>query len=249
MTSTTRHVVVTGAASGIGRQCCAQLAAEGWSVHPMDIAHDDAVDGRAVIRCDVRDETSVASAFAEVARRTPRLDALVCSAGVLRMAPLVEMAAADFDAVFAVNTRGPWLCAKAALPLLEAGASRDAPARMVMLASIAAVRPKVGGGAYAASKAALAKIVAVMAVELAARHVLVNALAPATVDTPMIAQARQGAATRYRPSGKSPLGRIATPADIANAVSLLLDPRANYVTGAFIPVDGGTSAAYVPPAT
>jgi len=249
MTSTTRHVVVTGAASGIGRQCCAQLAAEGWSVHPMDIVHDDAVDGRAIIRCDVRDETSVASAFAEVARRTPRLDALVCSAGVLRMAPLVEMAAADFDAVFAVNTRGPWLCAKAALPLLEASARRDAPARMVMLASIAAVRPKVGGGAYAASKAALARIVAVMAVELAARHVLVNALAPATVDTPMIAQARRGAATRYRPSGESPLGRIATPADIANAVSLLLDPRANYVTGAFIPVDGGTSAAYVPPAT
>jgi NAD(P)-dependent dehydrogenase (short-subunit alcohol dehydrogenase family) len=249
MTSTTRHVVVTGAASGIGRQCCAQLAAEGWSVHPMDIVHDDAVDGRAIIRCDVRDETSVASAFAEVARRTPRLDALVCSAGVLRMAPLVEMAAADFDAVFAVNTRGPWLCAKAALPLLEASARRDAPARMVMLASIAAVRPKVGGGAYAASKAALARIVAVMAVELAARHVLVNALAPATVDTPMIAQARQGAATRYRPSGESPLGRIATPADIANAVSLLLDPRANYVTGVLIPVDGGTSAAYVPPAT
>ncbi len=201
----------------------------------------------APIRCDVSDESSVAAAFAEVSRRTPRLHALVCSAGVLRMGPLMEMSAADFDAVFAVNTRGAWLCARAALPLLEAAASADAPSHMVMLASIAAVRPKVGGGAYAASKAALVKLVRVAAVELAARHVLVNAVAPATVDTPMISRARQNAATTYRPSGESPLGRIATPGDIANVVSLLLDPRANYVTGALIPVDGGTSAAYVPP--
>jgi len=88
----------------------------------------------------------------------------------------------------------------------------------------------------------------VMAVECAAHKVLINAVAPATVDTPMVRpHLNPGSNTRYRTSGTSPLGRIAQPEDIAAVICFLLGPDAGYVNGAVIPVDGGTIAAYVPP--
>lgn len=254
--SEARTAVVTGAASGIGRECCRKLLGDGWRVFALDVAETalsrlEAEFGSErrfrAIRCDVADTESVVSAFAEVARSTDRLDALLCSAGVLRAGPLMDMSVEDFDLLFAVNTRGAWLCAKAALALLRRGASESMPARIVMVGSIASLRPKVGGGAYAASKAALSRLVRVLAVELAPEHILVNAVAPGTVDTPMIATAVAVPGTVYRPSGNSPLGRIATPQDIVAVMHFLLQPAANYVTGTWIPVDGGTSAAFVVP--
>ncbi|MBT7509706.1 MAG: SDR family oxidoreductase, partial [Rhodospirillaceae bacterium] len=119
------------------------------------------------------------------------------------------------------------------------------PSRVVMLGSIAAIRPKIGGGAYAASKAALSRLVRVMAVELAQDNILVNAVAPGTVDTPMIASALAKPGKTYKPSGRSPLGRVAEPADVVAVIRFLLQPASNYVTGTWIPVDGGTSAAFV----
>ena len=245
--------VVTGANSGIGLETCRQLLAEGWRVFALDLSTaaltvvgEDSGDRLATLECDVSREDSVARAFGEIAHAAPALDALICSAGVLRTSPLLSMATADFDLLFAVNTRGPWLCARAAYPLLKAAARVDAPARIVMLASIAALRPKVGGGAYAASKAALGRLVRVMAVELGGEHIRVNAVAPSTVDTPMIRNALKGDdPSGYRASGTSPLGRISTPSDIVGVIRFLLAPASNYVNGAMIPVDGGTSAAFV----
>lgn len=246
--------VVTGADSGIGFETCRQLLAEGWRVFALDLSttaltslSEGEGGARLVsIECDVRREESVARAFGEIGRAAPALDALICSAGVLRTSPLLSMATADFDLLFAVNTRGPWLCARAAYPLLKAAARSDAPARIVMLASIAALRPKVGGAAYAASKAALHSLVRVMAVELGGEHIRVNAVAPSTVDTPMIRNAMKGDdPSGYRASGTSPLGRISTPSDIVGVIRFLLTTASNYVNGAMIPVDGGTSAAFV----
>ena len=249
-----RIAVVTGAASGIGRACCGRLLGDGWRVFALDIATEGLAalaadwpgDERLhVATCDVSDAASVAAAFTAIAARTPRVDALLYSAGVLRGGPLMDMAVDDFDLLFAVNTRGAWLCAKAALPLLRKAACDALPARVVMVGSIASLRPKVGGGAYAASKAALSRLVRVLAVELAADRILVNAVAPGTVDTPMISKAVAVPGTTYRPSGTSPLGRIAQPDDVVAVMHFLLQPAANYVTGTWIPVDGGTSAAFV----
>jgi NAD(P)-dependent dehydrogenase (short-subunit alcohol dehydrogenase family) len=246
--------IVTGAASGIGRQCCRELLDDGWRVFALDLAAsplhtlEAEIEDKArldVLACDVSHPASVGETFATIAGQISELDALICSAGVLRMGPLMDMSVADFDQVFAVNARGPWLCAKAALPMLRRGASPERPGRIVILGSIASLRPKIGGGAYAASKAALSRLVRVLAVELAAQNILVNAVAPGTVDTPMIAAAAAG--TTYKPSGRSPLGRVAQPADVVAVIRLLLRPEANYVTGTWIPVDGGTSAAFVSP--
>ena len=145
--------------------------------------------------------------------------------------------------MFDVNVRGLWLCAKYALPALQRAAAAGETARMVLLSSIASIRPKVNGGIYAASKAAVSQLTKVLAVENANSGVLINAVAPATVDTPMV---RAVAGGNYRPSGQSPLGRIAQPEDVVRVIRFLLSEDSAYMTGTIIPVDGGTSAAFVP---
>jgi NAD(P)-dependent dehydrogenase (short-subunit alcohol dehydrogenase family) len=244
-----RTAVITGAASGIGAEASRMLQAEGWRVFGIDLpgAGMRAADRFIPIPCDIRDADALATAFATIARDAPRLNALVACAGVLRTGPIAETRVEDFDLVFDVNMRGSWLSAKHALPGLRAATAAGEIGRIVFLSSVAALRPKINGGIYAASKAAVSQMTKVLAVECAPFGVLVNALAPGTVDTPMVRPALGGNMGSYRPSGASPLGRIAQPEDIARMVRLLLSEDAAYVTGATIPVDGGTSAAFVPP--
>jgi NAD(P)-dependent dehydrogenase (short-subunit alcohol dehydrogenase family) len=246
---------ITGAASGIGHSACRRLLEAGWTVYGLDNARDrlDAVaegfagfqDRFRPVLCDVADAARVAAAFQEIG---PTLNALVTCAGVLRTALMEDMTIEDFDLVLTVNTRGTFLCAQKALPLLRAGATADNPSRIVQLSSVAALRPKIVSGAYAASKAAVSQLCRVMAAEWAPSGVLVNALAPGTVDTPMVAaMADPTAAKGYRPSGVSPVGRIAQPDDVVDVMMFLLSDAARYVTGTTIPVDGGTQAAFIPP--
>ena len=250
----TRNAIVTGAASGIGKAVAARLLDEGWQVAGLDRAFSDGdgsvADGRAMmtVACDVTDEASIDRAYGKVAERFGHLDAVVCAAGILATGALTDMAVADFDRIFAVNTRGAWLCARAAVPLMRGRPDKDAAARIVFLGSISGIRPKTGGGAYGAQKSALHVITGVMAAELGPEGILVNAVAPGTVDTPMIAAVTSTGGDRsYRPSGNSPLGRVAQPEDVANVVHFLCSAEAAYVTGSVIPVDGGTRAAFVPP--
>lgn len=246
---------ITGAASGIGRAAAVRLVAAGWTVTGLDLpgprleALADELGGAFRPQpCDVADADQVATAFATIGAATPELHALICCAGVLRSGLMAEMAIEEFDRVLSVNVRGTWLCARAAFPLLRAAARPDDPARVVLLSSIAALRPKVVSGAYAASKAAVSQLCRVMAAEWAPAGVLVNALAPGTVDTPMVrAMADPTVGKGYQPSGVSPVGRIAQPEDVVDVIQFLLSDAARYLAGTIIPVDGGTQAAFVPP--
>src|SRR5690606_6934175 len=121
------------------------------------------------------------------------------------------------------------------------------PSRIILLGSVSGIRPKVGSGFYAATKAALHALTGVLAVELAQDNILVNAVAPGTVNTSMI-RAAQSAATGsgYKPSGTSPLGRIAEPEDVTAVILFFLSDTSRYVTGTVLPVDGGTRAAFKP---
>ena len=249
-----RNAIVTGAASGIGAAVATRLLAEGWLVAGLDKTFrtdvDRATDNNRLkeIECDVTDERSIETAFATVEEQFGHIDAIVCAAGILATGSLAEMAVSDFDRIFAVNTRGAWLCAKATVPLMAGRPITSGPARIVFVGSIGGIRPKTGGGAYGAQKAALHVITGVMAAELGPQGILVNAVAPGTVDTPMIAAvASSSSNSSYRPSGNSPLGRIGQPEDVANVILFLCGEDSTYVTGSIIPVDGGTRAAFVPP--
>ena len=241
----TKTAAITGAASGIGLAATQRLLTEGWTVYALDRAAQPAsTDSFHPIHCDVADATRVTAAFAAIA--TP-LNALFCCAGVLRTGLMEDMSIEDFDLVLNINTRGTFLCAQKALPLLRAAATPDNPSRVILLSSLAALRPKVVSGAYAASKAAVTQLTRVMAAEWAPSGVLVNALAPGTVDTPMVRAVSDPTASKgYRPSGVSPVGRIAQPEDVVDVMAFLLSDGARYLAGATIPVDGGTGAAFIP---
>jgi NAD(P)-dependent dehydrogenase (short-subunit alcohol dehydrogenase family) len=250
----TRNAIVTGAASGIGAAVATRLLDDGWLVAGLDQAfrtearQASGSSGMLSVECDVTDEASIDTAFAAVAEQFGHIDAIVCAAGILATGALIDMAVSDFDRIFAVNTRGAWLCAKAAVPLMAGRSTTSDPARIVFVGSIGGIRPKTGGGAYGAQKAALHVITGVMAAELAPQGILVNAVAPGTVDTPMIASVASSTGdSSYRPSGNSPLGRIGQPEDVANVIQFLCGDGSTYVTGSIIPVDGGTRAAFVPP--
>ena len=249
---------ITGGASGIGRGTAKRLLDDGWTVVALDVSEQ----GLSALKkefasygarldthvADVTSETSLAAAFDAVARRHGRLNGFVASAGLLRTGPLDAMPVNEFDDLFAVNVRGVWLATKLAMPLLKSAAAKGESARVVFLASISGLRHKIDSGAYAATKAAVIALTKVWAVESAASGVLVNAVAPATTDTPMVApHLNPGSNNRYRTSGNSPIGRIAQPADIANVIHFLMSPAASYVNGTVIPVDAGTIAAFVPP--
>jgi 2,3-dihydro-2,3-dihydroxybenzoate dehydrogenase len=252
----TNTAIVTGAASGIGFEACRDLLERGWVVHGIDVTEDGLAKAAASFggdrfhpqTCDLRDADAVSGVMAKIGEAAGPVNALIACAGVLKLGPLAEMSVADFDMVFGVNVRGLWLSAREAMPMLRKAADGGGLARIVFLSSVSALRPKIDSGAYSASKAAVSQLTRILSVECAPHGILVNALAPGTVDTPMVNNQNDPAKRgNWRPSGPSPIGRIAQPGDIVRVVRFLLSEEAAYVTGATIPVDGGTQAAFVPP--
>ena len=252
-----KTAVVTGGASGIGRRTVERLLTDGWQVWSLDVAGDalaqhstqlGAGDRLSWQVCNVGDPISVKAAFDEIRNGTDKIDALICSAGVIRIGALEDHTPDQLDLMLDVNVKGPWLSVREALPMLRKNSSVADPARVVFVGSIAGMRPKVGSGFYGATKAALHVLAGIFAVELGPTGVIVNAVAPGTVNTPMVqALVGQSSTSGYKPSGKSPLGRVAQPDDVVDVIQFLLSDAAKYVNGAVLPVDGGTRAAYVKP--
>ena len=182
--------LVTGAARGIGLAVAKRFLAEGWCVALLDIEGEllwNSIEALAAagdtlgLHCDVSDAKAVASAVAEIERRFGRLDALVNNAGVAVFAPLLETSDDDWKRVLEVNLTGPFLCTKAAAPLMrEYGGGA-----IVNITSISAVRASTLRSAYGTSKAGLAHLTKQLAVELASLGIRVNGVAPGPVETAM----------------------------------------------------------------
>jgi NAD(P)-dependent dehydrogenase (short-subunit alcohol dehydrogenase family) len=239
--------LVTGAARGIGLATAKRFLDEGWRVALLDIEAElleKAVASLAnaehtlALHCDVADAAQVAKAMEQVARRFGRLDALVNNAGVAVFAPLLETSDADWNRILAVNLSGPFICTKAAVPLL-----RDAGnGAVVNITSISAVRASTLRSAYGTSKAGLAHLTKQLAVELASLGIRVNAVAPGPVDTAM-AKAVHTPEIRADYHDAIPLNRYGLEEELAEAIFFLSSDRSSYITGQILAVDGGFDAA------
>jgi NAD(P)-dependent dehydrogenase (short-subunit alcohol dehydrogenase family) len=248
MTASSQKVaLVTGAARGIGLAVARRFLADGFCVALLDIEGELLAksvsalarpDATLALTCDVSDATAVASAFAAIECHFGRLDVLVNNAGVAVFSPLMETSDADWGRVLAVNLTGPFLCTKAAVPLMQ----RHGGGAIVNITSISGLRASTLRSAYGTSKAGLAHLTKQLAVELAELGIRVNGVAPGPVDTAM-AKAVHSAAIRADYHDAIPLNRYGLEEELAEAVFFLCSDRASYVTGQILAVDGGFDAA------
>jgi glucose 1-dehydrogenase len=177
---------------------------------------------------------------ADAVARFDGLDGLVSNAGINRPGPLAEYAVEDWDRVFAVNTRATWLLAKAAHAALRASGGA-----IVAVGSMSGTHVHAGLGAYAPSKAAVIMLARVLAQELGADGIRVNTVSPGMTRTGMTARVYQDPAVAAARDALVPLGRVATPDDIAAAIAFLLSPAARYVNGHDLIVDGGVTGNHL----
>jgi NAD(P)-dependent dehydrogenase (short-subunit alcohol dehydrogenase family) len=245
--SSQKVALVTGAARGIGLAVAKRFLAEGWRVALLDIEGQllrGAVAGLAspqatmALTCDVSDAADVTAALTDLERQFGRLDALVNNAGIAVFAPLLETSNDDWKRVLEVNLTGPFLCTKAAVPLMR----EHGGGAIVNITSISAVRASTLRSAYGTSKAGLAHLTKQLAVELASLGIRVNGVAPGPVETAM-AKAVHTPEIRADYHDAIPLNRYGLEEELAEAVLFLCSDRASYITGQILAVDGGFDAA------
>src|SRR5262245_43036164 len=245
-----RIVVVTGAAKGIGAVTVAAFAREGARVGALDLdgaALDAAVAAVTArggdvlgLTSDVTASADVRSAVDRVLERWGRIDVLVNNAGgFAAMRALEDTSEAEWDAILRSNLTSAFLVSKAVLPIMK----RQRAGRIVNLASVVARGGAVRVPAhYAAAKAGVIALTRMLALEVAASGITVNAVAPGTTATDRVLAARTPEETASV-AAAIPLGRLGRPGEIADAILFLASDAAQFVTGAVLDVNGGQEMA------
>lgn len=225
------RVVITGAAGGIGRCAAERLQQSGARVVGIDIVASDLPFP--LLRADVASEQDVIAAMAQAAELLGGLDAVVNAAGIGHPVRLQDMDLAIFDRLMGVNARGAVAVTREALRYF------GGRGRVVNIASEMAYLSRAGSSIYCATKAALLSLTRSWARELAP-NILVNAIAPGPIDTPLLGFASLSPEQQALETS-NPLGRIGTVDEVAEAVLFLLNPRTGFITGQCISIDGGAA--------
>lgn len=240
-----RHIMITGAASGIGLAAARLFAEYGAALMLVDRADAvrevaEGLPGAHSAIADIVDPV----AMAEVVASFPDLDGAFNNAGIEgnkgAMTPLIDYPDAEFQAVMAVNVQGLWNCLKAQLPALQANGG----GAIVNNSSVLGWLGAAGMSAYAASKHAVIGLTRSVALEAAPLGIRVNAVLPGAVATPMLIERGFRANPDFAAQAATahPMGRLASPLEVAEAAAWLLSDKASFVTGHTLAVDGGLSA-------
>ncbi|MAQ94188.1 MAG: 3-oxoacyl-ACP reductase [Rhodothermaceae bacterium] len=232
--------VITGGAQGIGRATCERFVRDGASVVIADVADEagaelaEALGDKAVfVPTDVTDADSAAAAMQAAVDHFGGLDVVVNNAGITRDATLKKMTGDQFDAVINVNLKGVYLCTQAAVPHLEARGG----GAILNAASVVAHNGNFGQTNYVATKAGVIGMTKTWARELGRKGIRVNAVAPGFIATEMVLTVPEKVLDGLR--GKTPLGTLGQPGDIAAAYAFLASDDAAFITGTCLNVDGG----------
>ncbi|MCO6415677.1 SDR family oxidoreductase [Siccirubricoccus sp. KC 17139] len=237
--------VVTGAGGGIGRACARSFVEAGASVMLLDLDAERlaaveqelrAAGGQVAAKvCDTTSEASIKAAAEATQQALGPAEILVNNAGILRPGPLATLSLAEWNALLAVNLTGYLLCAQAFRPQMLAKKG----GAIVSVASIAGRNPQPRSGAYSPSKAGVLMLSKQLALEWGPEGIRSNVVSPGLVRTPLSEAFYQAPGVAEKRAAMVPLKRVAGPQDMADAVLYLASPRASYVTGAEILVDGG----------
>jgi len=244
-----KRVIVTGAATGIGRACALRLLDAGAHVALWDRNVEalgdtlNAVADRSAtalaVEVDVSRAESVRAAFSRTVAAFGGVDAAFNNAGIgAPSLPIEAIDEADYDAVLGVNLKGVWLCMREQIRHFKAHGGGV----IVNNASVAGLVALATQAAYCAAKHGVIGLTKVAAVEGAAAGIRVNAICPGAVQTPILAHLEKAGIDQPMLASMSPQNRIADPREIAEVVQFLLSDASSFITGAAVPVDGGWSA-------
>ena len=239
--------IVTGAGSGIGAATARALAARGDSVVCADVMEEPA---RAIasqlrdaisVRVDVSDANSCDEMVRVAVERFGAVDGIATCAGIEKHGFGHEFAEEDFDRIIDVNLKGTWLSARSVARWQIANGRRGT---VVMIGSINSMVGNPGASAYCASKGGVLMLGRTLALDWAPHRIRVNIVGPGVVDTPMSAKSLADPERRARMMDRTPIGRPASPDEIASVVAFLMSDGSSFMTGAYVPVDGGSLAAW-----
>jgi NAD(P)-dependent dehydrogenase (short-subunit alcohol dehydrogenase family) len=239
-----KSALITGAAGGIGAEIARRFVEEGATVFIADTNHTEgektaASVGAFFLPLDVTSEESWRSALSAAVARAGRLDVLVNNAGINVRKNIEEMPVESFDAMMAVNVRGPFLGIKHVLPIMRAAGGGVV---LNMSSVCGLIGHRYTNETYSTTKGALTLLTKSVAVRYAKDNIRCNSLHPSTVETAFVQAMLKDPERRAERLGEVPLGRLASAADVANAAVYLASDEASFINGVAFPVDGGVTA-------